>query len=269
MRIISKTSFVYASFLLAAASALYAPALHAQTTSAAQAKNLLKKTDQSTAFMDSDFAANYSMVQSKPGQGNSNVQAVMYRRDSAQSYTILITAPSKDKGKGYVQFDNSIWFYDPADKQFVFTSSHERFQGSNANNSDLVPQHFSTDYSIEKFSDVTLGKLDCVLFELKASAKNVDYPTVKLWVTKEDGLIRKREDYSLSGQLLRTLAIPSYQKYGSHSVPDKMLIVDNLRGKKIDGKMQYEKTQITVTNVSFAKQSDTVYTKKYVEMMSK
>jgi hypothetical protein len=108
-----------------------------------------------------------------------------------------------------------------------------------------------------------------VLFELKASAKNVDYPTIKLWVTKDDGLIRKREDYSLSGQLLRTLAIPSYQKYGSHSVPDKMLIVDNLRGKKIDGKMQYEKTQITVTNVSFAKQSDTVYTKKYVEMMSK
>ena len=36
-----------------------------------------------------------------------------------------------------------------------------------------------------------------------------------------------------------------------------------------NGKMQYEKTQITVTNVSFAKQSDTVYTKKYVEMMSK
>ncbi|MBQ2208118.1 MAG: hypothetical protein II413_13080, partial [Treponema sp.] len=69
MRIISKTSFVYASFLLAAASAFYAPALHAQT-SAAEAKTLLKKTDQSTAFMDSDFAANYSMVQSKPGQGN-------------------------------------------------------------------------------------------------------------------------------------------------------------------------------------------------------
>ncbi|MBP5575707.1 MAG: hypothetical protein J6X67_02960, partial [Treponema sp.] len=76
MRIISKTSFVYASFLLVAASALCAPALHAQTTSAAEAKTLLKKTDQSTAFMDSDFAANYTMVQSKPGQGNSNVQAV-------------------------------------------------------------------------------------------------------------------------------------------------------------------------------------------------
>ena len=50
-----------------------------------------------------------------------------------------------------------------------------------------------------------------------------------------------------------------------------MLIVDNLRGKKISGKMQYEQTQITLAilqNVSFAKQNNTVYTKKYVEMMS-
>ena len=47
-----------------------------------------------------------------------------------------------------------------------------------------------------------------------------------------------------------------------------MLIIDNLRGKKINNKMQYEQTQITISNVSFAKQNNTVYTKKYVEMMS-
>ena len=47
-----------------------------------------------------------------------------------------------------------------------------------------------------------------------------------------------------------------------------MLIQDNLRGKKIEGKVQYEKTQITIKNVSFEKVSDTVYTKPYLEMMS-
>jgi hypothetical protein len=31
--------------------------------------------------------------------------------------------------------------------------------------------------------------------------------------------------------------------------------------------MQYEKTQITIKNVSFAKQKDTVFTKAYFEMM--
>ena len=240
--------------------------------SAADAAALLKKTDATTAFTSSDFSAKYSIVQDKPGQGTSVLNAVMYRRDKASSYTILITGPAKkDKGKGYVQFDSTIWYYDPADKQFTFTSAKEKFQGSNANNSDFTPQHFSRDYKIASATRVTLGKLSCVLFELNAApGADVAYQTVKLWVTEDDGLIRKREDYSYSGQLLRTTAIPSYQKdkkYG-YSVPNSMLIVDNLRGKKINNKMQYEQTQITITDVTFAKQSDAVYTKKYVEMQS-
>ena len=52
------------------------------------------------------------------------------------------------------------------------------------------------------------------------------------------------------------------------NVPSKMLITDNLRGKKIGDKVKYERTQVTVTNVSFAPQAATVYTKQYLEMMS-
>ena len=47
-----------------------------------------------------------------------------------------------------------------------------------------------------------------------------------------------------------------------------MLIQDNLRGKKIGGKMQYEQTQITIRNIVFEKVADAVYTKPYLEMMS-
>lgn len=250
--------------------ALSASSVFAAALSEKEAKDLLLKTDNNTAYMNTDFAANYTLVQEKPGQGASSTLALMYRRDSKAAYTILITAPQKDKGKGYVQFDNNIWFYDPADKQFVFTSSREKFQGSNATTADFTPQHYSRDYRIESAERVRLGKLDCVMFTLKArSASNdVDYPTIKLWVTEADALIRKREDYSLSGQLLRTTAMPSYQIYKSYAVPDKILFVDNLRGKQIEGKMQYEKTQITITNVSFARQKDATYTKRFVEMMN-
>ena len=96
---------------------------------------------------------------------------------------------------------------------------------------------------------------------------------LKLWVTKDDGLARKKEDYSLSGQKLRTTAIPSYQivnsSTGKYSIPVSMLIQDNLKGKKISGKVQYEKTQITIKNAAFEKVEDTVYTKPYLEMMSR
>ena len=243
--------------------------VYAADLSQADAKKLLQKVDETTSFYGTDFAANYSLVQEKPGQGKSTTTVVMYRRDDADSYTILITGPEKDRGKGYVQFDNNIWFYDPSDRQFVFTSAKDNVGGTNATPADFTPQHYSKLYKIDKAEKVKLGKLDCVQMTLSATGKNVNYPTIKLWVTEEDGLIRMKEDYSLSGQLLRTTAIPSYQKFKNHSVPSKMVVVDNLRGKKINGKMQYEQTQITISNVSFDKQKDSVYTKKYVEMMSK
>lgn len=263
-----KKGLVYKIIISLLITAVGATGAFAQSLSASDAAALLKKTDASTAFTGTDFTANYSLVQEKPGQGKSVNTAIMYRRDDASSYTILITGPESDRGKGYVQFDQNIWFYDPADKQFVFSSSKEKLQGTNATTADFTPQHYSDKYKINSATKEKLGSLDCVVFDLTAKVDDVNYPSVKLWVTADDGLIRKKEDYSLSGQLLRTTAIPSYQKYTGHSVPDRMLIVDNLRGKKISGKMQYEQTQITISNVSFAKQNNTVYTKKYVEMMS-
>ena len=247
--------------------------LSANAVSAADAKALLQMAQDKTSFYETDFKADYEVVQNKPGEGTKTTNATIYRRDSASKWTILIKAPLKDKGKGYLQTDNSIWFYDPADKRFTFTSSNDRFQGTNANTSDFAPQLYAKNYDIESAEEVTLGKFKCVLFTLKANSKNVDYPKIKLWVTKDDGLTRMKEDYSLSGQKVRTTAIPSYQKISgnggkTYSIPVRMTIQDNLKGKKIGGKMEYEKTVISISNAALVKQDDAVYTKPYLELMA-
>lgn len=237
-----------------------------------QAKGLLKKAEDSTAFYQTDFTASYEVVQDKPGEGRSKTNAIIYRRDRESKWTILIQAPLKDKGKGYLQFDKNIWFYDPADRRFTFSSSKDKFQGTNANTSDFAPQNFVKNYDIESFKEEKLGKIECVLFELKANTKDVDYPKLKVWVSVKDGLMRMKEDYSLSGQKLRTTAIPSYQSvpYGDTKIqiPVSMVIIDNLKGKKIDKKMEYEKTLISISNAILQKQDDVVYTKHYLELKS-
>lgn len=238
---------------------------------AGSAESLLKLAQDNTAFYDTDFSGRYTVVQEKPGEGKNLTEAIMYRRDKSSQWTILITGPIREKGKGYLQTDGTIWFYDPSDRRFTFTSAKDKFQNTNANNSDFAPQFYYRDYQIEAAQDVKLGAMDCVLFTLNAKVDSVDYPKLKLWVTKNDGLVRKKEDYSLSGQLLRTTAIPSYQIVENggkkYSVPVSMLIMDNLRGKRIGGKMQYERTQISIANVSFSKVDNVVYTKPYLEMM--
>jgi len=237
-----------------------------------EARALLKKAEDNTAFFGTDFTGSYSVIQTKPGEGSSQTDAIMYRRDSEEKWTILITAPSKERGKGYLQFDGNIWFYDPADRRFTFTSARDKFQNTNANNSDFAPQHYESNYTIKSFSEEKMGKFDCVLFNLEAkSGAKVDYPTLKLWVST-DGLVRWKEDYSLSGQKLRITAIPSYQKINASSgvrmVPAKMVIEDALRFKKIDGKTQYERTTIKISNISFGKVDDSTYSKPFLEMMS-
>ena len=259
-------------YLTAILALLFAACGQLWALSDAECQTLLKRAEDNTAFYETDFKGNYTVVQNKPGEGQNLTEAVMYRRDRTGAWTILVTGPAKEKGKGYLQFDNNIWFFDPADKRFTFTSAKDKFQNTNANNSDFAPQHYARDYSIEAAQEVTLGKMNCVLFTLKAKVDSVDYPMLKLWVTKDDGLVRKKEDYSLSGQKLRTTAIPSYQTVKAvektYLIPVSMLIQDNLKGKKISGKVQYEQTQITIRNVVFEKVSDTVYTKPYLEMNS-
>lgn len=264
-----KKKFTISFFVLMLCGGVLVSTLIAQTTQSSE--ELLKLAQDNTAFFDTDFSGRYTVVQDKPGEGKSLTEAIMYRRDKTNQWTILVTGPANEKGKGYLQSAGSIWFYDPSDKRFTFTSAKDKFQNTNANNSDFAPQYYYRDYSIESAKRVKLGNYNCVLFDLVAKVESVDYPRLKLWVTENDGLVRKKEDYSLSGQLLRSTAVPSYQVVDyagkKYSVPVSMLIMDNLRGKRIGGKMQYERTQISISNVSFSKVDDIVYTKPYLEMM--
>lgn len=261
-----KKIFISLLFTFTAVTGLFAQ------LSKADAAALLQMAEDNTCFYNTDMKGDYQIVHDKPGEGRNVITAILYRRDSQKKWTILITGPEKDKGKGYLQFDSNIWFYDPADKRFTFSSARDKFQNTNANTSDFAPQLYVSDYSMESYEEVKLGKFDCVAFTLKATSKNVAYPELKLWVSKGDGLMRKREDYSLSHQRLRTIAVPSYQKVRNadkeYSIPVNMVIQDHLRGKKINDKVEYEKTVISISNVVFEPVEDLVYTKPYLETMS-
>jgi hypothetical protein len=91
---------------------------------------------------------------------------------------------------------------------------------------------------------------------------------MKIWVS-EDGLVRKTEDYSLSGQLLRTSAIPDYYQIGNRFIPKRMLFVEALRGATVNGKFVNEQTQININKPSFGKVADSTYSKTFLETVNK
>jgi outer membrane lipoprotein-sorting protein len=251
-----------------AAASLFAFAVLGGAVAQPDFKGMLKTVDSLVSFMDTDFSAEYKIEQFKPGEGTSVQNAVIFRRDKDEKYLILILDPPSEKGKGYLKIGSSMWLYDPSSRRFDFTSSKERFQNSNARNSDFTRSTYSSDYDIVSERQEQLGKFACWVLELKANNDEVSFPRCKIWVS-EDNLVRKTEDYSLSGQLMRTRAVPSYQKVGERYVPVMLLIVDNLRGKTIDGKFQNETTKISITKPSLNKLPDSIYTQAYLEKVSK
>jgi outer membrane lipoprotein-sorting protein len=253
MRTVRITAFMLAAALAASVAA-----------SAEDFVATLKKVDAQVSFDQSDFSAECAITQTKPGEGVSTTVAALFRRDSASKYLILILEPKSDKGKGYLKIDQGLWLYQPKGRTFQYTSSKERFQNSNARNSDFTHSNFAGDYAVTASSREKLDAFDCLVLELKAASSDIAFPITKIWISDE-GLVRKKEDYSLSRQLLRTTAMPSYQAIGSRYVPLSITIVDALRGKKINGRFVNETTIISIMKPSIAPLPDALFTKAYLE----
>jgi outer membrane lipoprotein-sorting protein len=231
-------------------------------------QELLVRVDSLVSYFDSDFSGEYTVVQDKPGQSRSTTVAGIFRRDSKETYVMVIMQPLISKGQGYLKQGNTLWFYDPQSRRFNTTSSTERFQNTNARNSDFTRSTLAQDYKVVAGENVTLGRYKCRLLSLEALTNEVTYPKMKVWIS-EDGLLRKSEDYSLSGQLLRTSAIPDYHQIGRRFVPKQILFVDALQGAVINGRFENEKTQITIAKPSFNKVADSVFSKTFLETVNR
>jgi len=227
-------------------------------------QELLAKVDSLVSYFDTDFQAEYTIVQDKPGQSRSVTVAGVFRRDSKEQYVIVIMQPPISKGQGYLKEGKTLWFYDPESRRFNTTSSSDRFQNTNARNSDFTRSTLALDYRVVAGENAELGRFKCRLLTLEAVTTDVTYPKMKVWIS-EDNLLRKTEDYSLSGQLLRTSAIPDYYNINGRFVPKQILFIETLKGAVINGTFVNEKTQITISKPSFGKVADSVFSKTFLE----
>ncbi|MFP4509762.1 MAG: outer membrane lipoprotein-sorting protein [Spirochaetaceae bacterium] len=230
-----------------------------------ESRDILARVDALVSFDDSDFSAEYTITQERPGQGASVTRTTMFRRDRVDSYTILIMEPAVDRGKGYLRRGNTLSLYDPADGRWTTTSARDRFQNTNARNSDFTQSTLAEDYRIVDHTTEQLGAFATDVYDLEAITDDVSFPRMRIWID-ENELVRKFEDYSLSGQHMRTTAIPSYRRLGDDTfVPVRIVIQDELRGRTVDGRFRNERTIISVERPSLQSVPDMVFSRAFLE----
>ena len=218
---------------------------------------LLAEIDRQRTFGDQDFTAVLTLVSEDPEEGVERTVAQQFRRDDDDAFLILIRDPAVQRGQGYLRQGDNLWFYDPDSRKFSHTSLKEAFQDTDARNSDFGDVKYAEDYTARTIEEGTLGKYAVYVLDLQATSDEVTYPFLKVWVTREGGLVLKTEDYSLTERLMRTSYYPRYARVGSAVVATEMIFVDEL----VEGK----KTRISMTDLSAAAIPDSVFSKAYVE----
>ncbi len=222
---------------------------------------LVRKVDEIGDFTGRDFSGVFTIVTDKPGSKQSVSQVRMFRRDSKKQFLMLIQLPDAQKGQGYLKEEDNLWFYDPTSRKFNHSSMKENISDSEARNSDFSRKSILEDYSIVKTSEGMLGKFPVWIVELKAKHNEVSYDVVRMHIRKDQPLILKQEDMSVSGRLMRTTLYPKYADVGNGKFfPSQMLIVDEIN--------KGEKSQITMTELSIAALPDKVFTKAFLEQVN-
>ncbi len=245
-------------------SPLFAQDSNSGNISAAESRRILSEVDALVTFGDEDFSAEYTVTDVRPGEGTRRTVFTLFRRDRANTYTIVIQDPRADRGKGYLRIDDNLYLYDPAARRFTVVNASERFQNTNARTADFTTSTLAEDFRITGESAEQLGAYATRVYDLEAITDDVSFPRMRIWID-ENSLVRKVEDYSLSGRHMRTTAITEYRRLGQRYVPVRIVIQDELRGREVDGRFRNERTLIDVAKPSLQEVPDMVFTRSFLE----
>ncbi len=228
---------------------------------------ILDKLDELQS-LKSDMTAQVEMVQQKKDQGTKQYQMVFYRRDADDSFLMVFTAPDSEKGNGYLKEGDNMWMYRQNTRTFQHINRDESISGSDMKAGDVEKRKTKEQYGPaldengkEKISQEMLGKIPVYKFEVAAKVKDVTYPKVIYWVRTDNFLPLKVENYSLSGTLMQTAYFLKYTTVDGRYISIQNMFIDEFEVGN--------KTVMKINGVSFSPISKSVFTKGYLESLSK
>jgi len=218
--------------------------------------------------LDEDITAKVSIVRKDVEQGTKLMEAVYYAKDADDLFLIVMTKPESEKGNGYLKSGKNFWMYRRNTRTFQHISRDESIAGTDANAGDFeAPKYVECYESVkdsngkEVIKEKMLGKIPVYEIEITATVPDVDYPQKKMWVRCDNYLPLKEQGFSLSGSLMYTQYFLKYTKVDKKFIAKKQLVVDEFE--------KGNRTLWEIEDISFSPVEDTVFTKAYLENLSK
>jgi outer membrane lipoprotein-sorting protein len=260
----SKTMFTYAAAMVLASS--MAPGI-AQAANKEELVQLLKAVDERQQNQG-DWRSVAYIEQKEKNKVDVAYEALVFRRSHDQKFMILFTKPKASQGQGYLRIDKNLWFYDPSVGKWERRTERERIGGTNSRRSDFDESRLAEEYDPEDNGEAKLGAYNAQVMTLKGKPDiDLAFPVIKLWVDKTTKNVLKRQEFALSGRLLRTSYYPKWKKAYSESkkmdvwFPEEMRFYDEVE--------KANSTLILVKDVDMKPLEANLFTKAWLESKSR
>ena len=215
-----------------------------------------------------DWHSHIYMEQKEKDKVDVVYEGEVYRRTEDQKFVIVFDKPKASQGQGYLRIDKNLWFYDPAVGKWERRTERERIGGTNSRRSDFDESRLAIEYDPEDNGEQKLGAYTAQAMTLKGKPGiDLAFPVIKLWVDKDTKNILKRQEFALSGRLLRTSYYPKWKKAYSESKKGDTWFPEELRF--FDEVEKANSTLILIKSVDFHPLPANLFTKAWLESKSR
>jgi hypothetical protein len=195
-------------------------------------------------------------------------EALVYRRDADDSLMILFTKPKTEAGKGYLRLEKNLWYYDPTVGKWERRTDRERISGTDSRREDFDHSDLAGQYDPAFVGEESLGKFRVWHLRLTAKPKvDVAYPLVEFWIDEATGNDLKRQDFALSGRLMRTSYVPKWEKLFSPAKSADLWYRQEIR--IFDEVDKANSTVVVIKDVDLNPLPENIFTKAWLEAKSR
>ncbi len=245
---------------------LLAP-LPARSLSQEETDRVIRKIDEMERS-GGDYKALVYMEAKEKDKTDVVYELLAYRRSGDQKLMFLFLEPKTEAGKGYLRLEKNLWFYDPRVGRWERRTERERIGGTDTRRGDLDESRLAEEFTAKWEADEKLGKFDVhrILLTVRPGV-DVAFPTVRLWVNKENGVVLKRQELALSGRLMRTGYFPRWKKVWSESKKGEVWYAEEMR--YYDEVEKANQTLLLVKSVDTRPLETNLFTKAWLESKSR
>jgi hypothetical protein len=215
-----------------------------------------------------DYEALVYIENKARGKSDLIYQARVFRRDARDQLVILFVKPEAEAGKGYLRIDKNLFLYDPTVGKWERRTERERIGGTDSNRADFDASRLADEYVPAFVGEEKLGQY--ATWRLRLTARpgvDVASPVLETWIDQKSGNILKKQDFALSGRLLRTSYTPEWVEVYSPSKGAKIFYPRQIR--IFDEVEAGRSTTIVMQEVKLDSLPDSVFTKAWLESKSR